>query len=616
VRPRRAQSGDDPTHERARGEAPGFDPRAHARELEAIIEAVVEAPDLGARDLDRIVRSHPRRGSGLFSKSEIIRGFRTLAPGRTGMSEAAFVERLRLRPVRTLSGVTPVTVLTKPFPCPGVCVFCPSDVRMPKSYLADEPGAQRAEANRFDPYLQTWNRLEAYHSIGHPVDKVELSVLGGTWSAYPAPYQVWFTKRCFDALNDFGAGVDGRSEAGEAPAAYRTLAQSGGIETGEPYNRAVHRLLAAQLGGERLHTSEATSWVALAAAQRRNESAACRSVGLVFETRPDCVTRTELRRLRRLGATKVQLGIQSLSDRVLRANRRGHDVAATREAMQLLRAAGFKIHAHWMPNLLGATPAQDVADFARLFDEPDFRPDELKLYPCMLVESADLMTHHECGAWRAYDDEELLEVLVDCMAKTPRYCRLTRVIRDFSAHDVVAGTHRSNLREVAEQRLAERGIAAREIRSREIRGAPFERAALRLEATRYATSVGEELFLEYVTPEDRLVAFLRLSLPEEASFVQELGRSALIREVHVYGASLPLGTRSEGGAQHAGLGRALIEEAERRARAAGFDALAVISAVGTRAYYRELGFADGALYQHRPLVPVSPERVRGAPRGG
>ncbi|HEY5658186.1 MAG TPA: radical SAM protein, partial [Myxococcota bacterium] len=379
---------------------------------------------------------------------------------------------------------------------------------------------------------------------------------------------------------------------------YRELAGGAADAT---YNRRVGALLAAQLGGALLHASERARWDSLAAAQRRNESAACRSVGLVFETRPDRVTPAEVMRLRRLGATKVQLGIQSLSDAVLARNRRGHDVATARRAVRLLRAAGFKLHAHWMPNLLGATPEQDVRDFARLFDDADFRPDELKLYPCMLIESADLAAHHARGEWHAYDDAELIDVLGACLEHTPRYCRVTRVIRDFSRHDIAAGTHTANLRQVVERRLAKRGVALQEIRSREIGAASVAREALRLEATAYATAVGQEQFLEYVTPEDRLVAFLRLSLPDSPAFVEELGRSAVIREVHVYGASLPLGTRAQRGAQHAGLGRALVEEAARRAREAGFESLAVISAVGTRAYYRELGFRDGALYQHRAL---------------
>jgi elongator complex protein 3 len=575
-----------------------FDPAPHRAALCAIIDAVLRDRELDAKRLDRIVRRHPKP-RGLFSKSEIIAGFRAFAPEA---DETDFVARLRLRPVRTLSGVTPVTVLTKPFPCPGTCVFCPNDVRMPKSYLADEPGAQRAEDNHFDPYLQTWNRLDAFRSMGHPTDKVELIVLGGTWSHHPETYQRWFVWRCFDALSDFGSRVDRRGAAGRATARYRELAPLDGraIEDGA-YNRAIARHLADAHGGALLHESETATWDELAAAQRRNEAAATRCVGLVLETRPDQIDAAETRRLRRLGATKIQLGVQSLDDAILAANRRGHGVAATRAAFRLLRGAGFKLHAHWMPNLLGATPARDAADYRRLFADRDFRPDEAKLYPCLLVESAALAAHHERGEWQAYGDETLVELLADCIETTPRWCRLTRVVRDFSAHDVAAGTHTANLREVAERALAARGARALEIRSREVRGRAVDTSALRLSDTEYATSIGREHFLEFTTPDDAIAAFARVALPAERASDPELAGSALLREVHVYGSSLRLGERSGAAAQHAGLGRALVEAAAGLARGAGFAALAVISAVGTRPYYRRLGFADGDLYQHRAV---------------
>src|SRR5262245_60656370 len=262
-----------------------FDPTPHRAALCAIIDAVLREPALDARALDRIVRRHPKPG-GLFANSEIIPGLRPIGGGSADESE--FVRRLRLRPVRTLSGVTPVTVLTKPYPCPGTCVFCPNDVRMPKSYLADEPGAQRAEDNRFDPYLQTWNRLAAYRSMGHPTDKVELIVLGGTWSHYPERYQIWFATRCFDALNDFGAGSDRRAAAGLVRPDFRALAPLDGRAADDgAYNRAIARHLASRHAGALLHESESASWDTLAAAQRRNESSAARCVGLVLETRPD-----------------------------------------------------------------------------------------------------------------------------------------------------------------------------------------------------------------------------------------------------------------------------------------------------------------------------------------
>jgi ELP3 family radical SAM enzyme/protein acetyltransferase len=424
-----------------------FEPALHERELAAIITEIEASPELDLATLDRILRRHPRGGVGLFAKTEIVRGARHLAArGALAVDPDALARRLRTAPVRSHSGILPVTVLTRPHPCPGHCVFCPSDARMPKSYLASEPGAQRAEQHGFDPYRQTRARLEAFRSMGHPLDKVELIVLGGTWSAYPLAYRLWFVQRCLEALCDFG--VDGRPpDASAAPfGSFEALpAAARGV-----YNETVSAHLRARQAGRLRAPEEEASWDDLARAQQRNEEAAVRCVGLSLETRPDEVDADEVLCLRRLGATKIQLGIQSLSDEVLHRNQRGHDVAATREAMTLLRGAGFKLHAHWMPNLLGSTPEADLADFERLFADPAIRPDELKLYPCSLVESAELMDHQRAGAWRPYADDELLHVVSEAMRRTPRWCRLTRVVRDIPSPDIVVGNKRTNFREVAE----------------------------------------------------------------------------------------------------------------------------------------------------------------------
>jgi elongator complex protein 3 len=304
--------------------------------------------------------------------------------------------------------------------------------------------------------------------------------------------------------------------------------------------------------------------------------------------------------LRELGCTKVQLGFQSLSDEILAKNKRGHDVAATRRAVKLLRQAGFKLLAHVMPNLLGATPRGDVEDFARVFDDPSFRPDELKVYPCSLIESAELMLHYERGEYRPYDHDELAHVLSEALLKTPRYCRLARMIRDISSGDIVAGNRASNFREIAERAVRASGRTPVEIRSREIRGAPFT-GEPELRTTRYETSIGEERFIELVTPDDRILGFCRLALPAAPSFMPELAHAALLREVHVYGASLALGDRREGRAQHQGMGARLIDEAATQASERGYETLSVISAIGTRGYYRRRGFTDGELYQHRAI---------------
>jgi elongator complex protein 3 len=265
----------------------------------------------------------------------------------------------------------------------------------------------------------------------------------------------------------------------------------------------------------------------------------------------------------------------------------------------MLRAAGFKVLLHWMPNLLGATAETDRNDFARLFNEPDFCPDELKIYPCTLVKNTELEAFYQRGQWRPYPDQELLELIKFALSSTPRYCRVTRVIRDISSGDILAGNRRGNLREIAQRALQAEGSRCQEMRGREIRGRPFDPDRLQLSETAYRSGAGEEHFLELATPRDELVGFARLTLPSRESFVPEIARSALIREVRVYGAALDIGFRRQARPQHQGLGQLLVETALSRARTAGFARIAVISAVGTRDYYRRLGFCDGELYQHR-----------------
>ena len=592
-----------------------FDPDRYADDLRDLIHELDRAPELDKVSYERILRRHPKDGKGFFSKSEIIRGFRHLNVSLAWhRDEEGFIERIRMKPIRTASGVAPVTVLTKPWPCPGRCIFCPSDVRMPKSYLSDEPGAQRAAQHRFDPFGQTLSRLKSDHNTGHKVDKVELIILGGTWSSYPEAYQIWFVLRCFEAMNAFDAWRSGRRIAWtDAGIDFDLLEERVDGRTEAPsYNRVVERFVRSQNDGR--EASEVADWDQLAEIQRVNERAAARCVGLVVETRPDHLTSDEVIRIRRLGATKVQIGLQSLSDEVLRLNHRGHDVAASRRAMTMLRQVGLKLHAHWMPNLYGSTPAADVADFELLFEDPALRPDELKIYPCSLIESAELMSYHDDGRWRPYDHEELLEVLTRCLARTPGYCRLTRVIRDIPGTDIVAGNRLTNFRELAERALEDRGVELSEIRAREIRHQRVDPDEIELTTLDYDTTVGREVFLQWVTPENRLAAFLRLSLPSNPVPLAEIATAAMIREVHVYGHLASIGERGDVRSQHLGLGRSLIEEAARLACQRGFTSLAVISSVGTREYYRSLGFTDGELYQHLDLsrdAPAPGQKRRG-----
>jgi elongator complex protein 3 (tRNA carboxymethyluridine synthase) len=598
---------------RFRGKGPDrrFDPVPVRGALLPLLRAIEAVPDstpepFSAEVMEPLLRSHPRPEGGFFSRSQLIVGFRLFSRAESfRFDEARFRRRVQRRPVRTQSGVTPLTVLTKPFPCPGRCIFCPNDVRMPKSYLSDEPGAQRAANNHFDPYLQTWNRLAAFEATGHPVDKVELIVLGGTWSFYPEAYQIHFVKRCLEAMNDFGAGRDRRAQNIATTPDFEEIDADihGDRFEKNPYNQRVTAFLLDHHDGELIVAEEESDWDSLFDAQRRNESAASRCVGLVLETRPDHVDEAEILRLRRLGATKVQLGVQSLDDTILEANGRGHDTQATRRAFALLREAGFKLHAHWMANLLGATPESDCTDFRKLFDDEAFRPDELKLYPCSLIETAELMGPWRRGEWRPYEEDELLAVVSESLPRVPRWCRVTRVIRDISSDDIVAGNKRTNFRQIAEQEIARRGEELVEIRHREIRSDGFSVDELELVDTAYETPSSRERFLELTTPDDRIVGFLRLSLPRKDGFIEELSGRALVRELHVYGGAVSFGAAAGARPQHRGLGIQLLATAEEIARRAGFTGLAVISAIGTRGYYRRQGFADGDLYQHRAFDP-------------
>ncbi|MEO8581738.1 MAG: tRNA uridine(34) 5-carboxymethylaminomethyl modification radical SAM/GNAT enzyme Elp3 [Patescibacteria group bacterium] len=599
-----------------------FDPAEFKESLLPLLNELVIVPDLGQKGFYKIVRKHQRPDGNLFSKDQILSGYRYFVDqGILRVQSHEFLQKLQTKPVRTASGVTPVTVLTKPFPCPGKCIFCPNDIRMPKSYLSDEPGAQRAERNQFDPYLQAFNRLQAFKNIGHSIDKVEIIILGGTWSFYPEEYQIWFIKRCFDALNDFGAGRNDmerleklyqtKNDKLEVESRTRNEKVSKKIIDGETlertYNQVISELYTAPDKLLKLDSDQTATWAELELAHKENETTQVRCVGLVIETRPDNISEAEVLRIRRLGCTKTQIGIQSLQDEVLEKNKRGHDVAATRRAFALLRQAGFKIHAHWMPNLYGSSPEKDIEDYKKLFSDDDFKPDELKIYPCSLISSAELMQYYKKDLWHPYTDQELSKVLTESLMLTPEYCRLTRVIRDIPSTDIVVGNKKTNYREIAEKSLADQGLQSKDIRAREIKSQQVSLDDLHLDEIHYSTSVSDEVFIQFITKERKIAGFLRLSLPKRNGFIEEIHDSAMIREVHVYGQTTQIGeapTELAGKhdkAQHLGLGKRLIERAKELASEAHFNKLQVISAIGTREYYRKQGFQDGTLYQYIEL---------------
>jgi elongator complex protein 3 len=505
----------------------------------------------------KAVRAHPLSTGGYIAKHMLVHIYRQqIASGQT-KADRSLLARIRMKPIRSLSGVSTVTVLTEPYTCPGNCIFCPDDAQLPKSYLREEPGAARAFQNEFDPFRQVRSRIDSYRAIGHPVDKIELLILGGSWSAYPIAYRKQFVKRCFDAMNDKDA---------------ETLEQ----------------------------------------AQEWNEQAQSRNVGLVIETRPDEITPQEIANMRALGVTKVQMGAQSFDDEILAKNLRGHDVAATLKATALLRAAGFKIVLHWMPNLLGTTPQSDRVDFQRMWDG-GFSPDELKIYPTQLLEQAPLYAYWQRGEFMPYTTQELIDLIADIKPSIPIYNRVNRIIRDIPANYIKAGSKRSSLRQDVHQELKQRGERCRCIRCREIRAEKVDADDLIYNDDTYTAAFSEEHFLNYATADDKLAGYLRLAFPQPVPAahqelhaqlyerIPELKNAALIREVHIYGQSLAVGGEIDGAAQHSGLGTDLLVRAETLAKENGYSRIVVISAIGTRIYYQKRGYQLSGLYMTKEL---------------
>ena len=539
--------------------------------------------------------------------------------------EERFIHSVRMKPRRTASGVATITVITRPHTCSSNCIYCPCDLRMPKSYLANEPACQRAELTFFDPYVQVAARLQALHQMGHSTDKVELIVLGGTWSDYPESYQYWFIKELFRALNEWPNSPShiqerlnwytsfGLQNSEEALSSFVAEQQAAVFDDTATYNQAFHKLYDTSQPHQNAWSQMQSTYDELVEQQHVNETAAARVVGLVIETRPDTITPDNLRMFRQLGCTKIQIGIQSTRQEILDANKRQMSAAQIKRAFSLIRLYGFKIHSHLMVNLLGATPEADKQDFKTFVTDLGFLPDEIKLYPCALVAGTQLVQKYREGAWQPYDKDELVDVLVQDVLNTPPYVRISRMIRDISATDILVGNKHTNLRQMVEQELAAKDVARRvqEIRFREINQQQVRAAELTLQDFTYATEVSNEHFLQWVTADNKIAGFCRLSLPHwdkltagacdvTANELLVQPGQAMIRELHVYGQALSLG--SEGmSAQHQGLGQKLLAKASSIAADVGYTSLNVISSIGTRAYYRAQGFTDAGFYQQKAL---------------
>jgi elongator complex protein 3 len=461
------------------------------------------------------------------------------------------LKQLVRKPTRTLSGVAVIAAMTSPYSCPhGRCLPCPGgiglDLSSPQSYTGREPAALRAGQHAYDPYDQVSARLSQLEEIGHPVDKAELIIMGGTITSRPLGYQSWFVKSCISAMNDHP----------------------------NPRPRSCR------------------GWRSFEDVCIENSASRTRNVGITFETRPDWCTDREIKRMLSLGVTKVELGVQSVDDGVLQMMCRGHSVSDTISANRLLRDAGLKVGFHMMPGLPGSSPEDDLRGFVRLFGSPDFRPDYLKIYPTLVIKGTPLYDLFIAGKYSALNDMDAANLVSKVKEILPEYTRLQRVQRDIPAPLIEAGVKKSNLRQLARSLLEDRGGACRCIRCREAgqRGLLLggEGAVFKMQS--YQACGAEERFLSFEW-EDSLVGFLRLRLGS--------GTTARVRELHIYGPLVPLGMR--GGWQHQGYGARLLMTAEEQARDAGYDGIEVTSGVGVRSYYGSLGYRRSGCYMRKDL---------------
>jgi len=479
---------------------------------------------------------------------------------------------LQRKPVRTASGVSPVAIMTSPHNCPhGKCLYCPggpdSEFSSSQSYTGNEPAAARGVQNDYDPYGQVRLRLEQLREIGHPVDKVELILMGGTMTARSHDYQEWFVKRALQALNEYD--VDKEPE----PAEGESFAQDP-----EEYDfEYVEDVIA------------------------RNETADVRNIGTTFETKPDWCDQEQIDRMLRLGGTKVEVGVQTTFERINREMHRGHGAQASIDANRRLRDAAFKVGFHMMPGQPGMTEEMCLEDFRRLFEDKKWRPDYLKIYPTLVVRGTQTYDMWHEGEYEPLGNEQAAELVAEIKSMIPKYTRLQRVQRDIPADFIDAGVWKSNLRQLARQKMDEHGWTCDCIRCREVGMSDEAPQNVELDVMTYEAGGGTEHFISYEDPgNDLLIGFCRLRFPNDPERA-ELSDAALVRELHVYGPMVEVGDESHDW-QHKGYGRKLLRRAEAIAADAGYGKLSVISGIGAREYYRnKLGYHQDGPYVSKRL---------------
>lgn len=505
-----------------------------------LLEIISQKPT-NSTELEKIKRQFASQfKTPIFSNSQIKEILKKI---KNSPQKKLLEQILLIKKVRSLSGVSVVAVLTKPFPCPGKCLYCPSEKNIPKSYLSKEPAVMRAIGSDFQPYLQIQNRLKMLKKNGHQTDKIELIVMGGTFSYFPKTYQKWFITECFRACNDFPKKI---------PFVNTTLKKE----------------------------------------QKKNELAKNRIIGLTLETRPDHINEKEIKNFRNLGATRVEIGVQTIFDKILEKNNRGHNTQSVIQATQLLKEAGFKISYHLMPGLLGSSFEKDLQIFQKIFSSPSFQPDLIKIYPCVVTEKTALEKMWKEGFYQPYSNADIKKLLIQIKKIIPPYVRISRLIRDIPEESILAGPNISNLRQILQQEK----VACQCIRCREVKDSFDEKEKIILDRIDYPASKGKEIFLQFVsTDKKKLFALLRLRINSKKALknpnLSILKDSALIREVHTFGHLLALGEKNTSAPQHQGLGKKLIQKAEEIVlKEFKIKKIAIISGVGVRKYYEKLGY--------------------------
>lgn len=544
---------------------------------------LVEHDPQTARELEKVFVLLRRKFKCLPKKSQMKFALSLLIQKGLAPRGLALEKLLVKKAQKSQSGVLVVTVLTSPYPtvngkkqkfsCQWNCYYCPNEPDQPRSYLHDEPSVLRANRNDFDPVLQFCDRCVTLAMNGHPVDKIELLVLGGTWASYPIEYQETFIRDLFYAANTF-------------------------------FDR------------------EKRQRYSLEAEKLENETAAVKIIGITLETRPDCITPDELRRFRRYGCTRVQLGIQHTDDAILKKINRGHTLTESVQALKLLRDCCYKTDIHLMPNLPGSDPEKDRAMFEYVLHSPDLQADQWKIYPCEITPWTVIKKWYDQGTYVPYEDEKLVELLMDVKAQVHPWIRLNRVIRDIPSQYILGGMDEPNLRQIIGIKMIERGTPCKCIRCREVKTDDAAIASAECVIRQYKANEGDEFFVSFETPDRSKIcgfARLRLSPTSGGGVFPELEGAALVRELHVYGQLVAAITKSkkrtsvsgietEGShAQHTGFGTQLMMKVEEIARAHGFKKMAVIAGVGVRNFYRRLGFeveGEGELMiKHLKAVP-------------